>query len=490
MSETNTPRPTRLFLMAWDGLRPDLISHELTPNLAKLRDAGTFFANNHAVVPTVTRINTATLATGAPSSTHGLPVNSFYAYKIEPREVISIGEGDSTARLREAYGVFAAPTISDVVKAAGGRSAIVSSGTRGSSQMLHPRRIEAGDYILHPTLSTAEEVAFVAGRLGSPMPEADVPDTPRNRWLAEAIAKVVVPELKPDVLVFWHDDPDKSQHEYGVAHPISMQAIRDADTHFGIVLDGLEAAGLRDETLVVVASDHGYVQITNRISADDLAWVSEIDGAHFDIAGNGCTLLMYRRDGQRDEAPEAVAQLAARLARQTGIGVVFSGARGAEVVAGTLPLAALEMDGPLAPDLLVTLSWSDDLNEHGRRGVGYGYATSNEGSHGGGSSWEIHNTLIMQGPGIKRGLRSEPPSGIGDIAPTVLTMLGLTPPPSMTGRILREAFVDAGVAGPSPAADAPDGDWEDVSQAGALAWSRYGGRAYLNAIRRGPRSDA
>ena len=76
------------------------------------------------------------------------------------------------------------------------------------------------------------------------------------------------------------------------AHPISMQAIRDADTHFGIVLDGLEAAGLRDETLVVVASDHGYVQITNRISADDLAWVSEIDGAHFDIAGNGCTLLI------------------------------------------------------------------------------------------------------------------------------------------------------------------------------------------------------
>ena len=188
--------------------------------------------------------------------------------------------------------------------------------------------------------------------------------------------------------------------------------------------------------------------------------------------------------------PDAVAKLAARLAKQTGIGVVFSGARGAEVVAGTLPLAALEMDGPLAPDLLVTLSWNDDLNEHGRRGVGYGYATNNEGSHGGGSSWEIHNTLIMQGPGIKSGLRSEPPSGIGDIAPTVLTMLGLTPPPSMTGRILREAFVDAGVAGPPPATDAPDGDWEDVSPAGTLSWSRYGGRAYLNSIRRGPRPDA
>ena len=475
-----------MLLMTWDGMRPDLISPELTPNLAKLRDAGTEFKNNHAIVPTVTRINTATLATGAPSSTHGLPANGFYAYKIEPNEAISIGEGESTARLREAYGVFNATTISDIVKAAGGRTAIVSSGTRGSSQMLHPRRVEAGDYILHPTLSTPEEVALVADRLGSPMPEAEVPDSPRNRWLAEAIAQVILPELQPTILYFWHDDPDKSQHKYGFAHPISLQAIRDADAHLGIVLDGLEAAGLRDETLIVIASDHGYVHITERISADDLGWVSDVDGAHFDIAGNGCTLLIYQRDG----SPEAVGTLAARLTQERGIGVVFSGARGAPVVEGTLPLSALEMDGPLAPDLLVTLAWSDDLNEHGHQGVSYGYATNNGASHGGGSAWEIHNTLIMQGPGIKGGTQSEPPSGIGDIAPTVLTALGLAPAASMTGRVLREAFADPSLAGSSEAASAEDGQSEDVSPAGTLTWSRYGGRAYLSAIRRTPSTSA
>jgi phosphonoacetate hydrolase len=482
MSDTAMRRPTRLLVMAWDGMRPDLISPELTPNLAKLRDAGTEFAAHHAIVPTVTRVNAATLATGAPPSTHGLPANGFFAYNIEPHEAISIGEGESTARLREAYGVFNAPTISDIVKAAGGRTAIVSSGTRGSSQMLHPRRTEVGDYILHPTLSTGDEVNFVADRLGSPMPNAEVPDSPRNRWLAEATANVVIPELRPEVLFFWHDDPDKSQHKYGFGHPISMQAIRDADTHLGIVLDGLEAAGLRDDTLIVVPSDHGYVQVTNRISAEELAWVSDIDGAAFDIAGNGCSLLIYQRTGN----PSAVGQLAARLKTHPGVGAMFSGVRGAPVVDGTFPLGALKMDGPLAPDLLVTLAWTNDLSIHGHPGLSYGYATGDHGSHGGSSPWEIHNTLIMQGPGIKAGHRSTLPSGVGDLAPTVLTALGLTPPPSMTGRVLHEAFPEPGGAGVSASAES----WEETSSAGALRWSRYGGRSYLDSASRAPRSDA
>lgn len=484
MSELPGRRPSRLFLMLWDGMRPDLISPELTPNLAKLRDAGTEFGMNHAVVPTVTRINAATLATGSPSSTHGLPANGFYAFKIEPNAVISIGEGDSTARLREAYGVFNAPTISDIVKQAGGRTAIVSSGTRGSSQMLHPRRVEAGDYILHPTLSTPEEVQLAADALGAPMPEAEVPDTPRNRWLAEATARVIIPQQRPDVLFFWHDDPDKSQHKYGFGHPIALQAIRDADTHLGIMLDGLDAAGLREETLVVVASDHGYVQINQRIEERDLEVLRSLDAGRAHVAGNGCSILFYLKEG----GPKAVEQLAARLSVERGIGAMFSGVRGGPVVDGTLPLSALEMDGPLAPDLLATLRWNSDASRHGHRGLSYGYASSNSASHGGGSSWEIRNTLIMQGPGIHAGVRSEPPSGIGDIAPTVLTALGLTPPPSMTGRVLSEAFADGALAGST--ADGQVEQWEDRSPEGVLRWSRYGGRRYLGSIRRGRPDDA
>ncbi len=460
--------------MSWDGLRPDLISPDLTPNLAKLGAQGVVFGANHAVVPTVTRINAATLATGAPPATHGLPANVFLAPAVDPRAPISVGEGDNVAQLRAAYGVFAAPTIADVVHAAGGRTVIVSSGTRGCAQMLHPRRREAGDLIVHPTLSTDEELQPFVERLG-PLPEAEIPDTPRNRWLARAAAEIVLPDLRPDVLIFWHDDPDKTQHKHGFGHPLSLQAIRAADEHLGIVLARLGAAGLREETLVVVASDHGYVGIRERL--DFGSALSTIEGGErIVVAPNGCSALLYV--DQPDD--RLVARAAATLREQAGVGAIFTGARGAAVVDGTFPLQSIEMDGPLAPDLLVTLDWSDDPNEHGHRGVSGGYATANRASHGGASAWEIRNTLVMQGPGVADGHRSALPSGTIDIAPTVLTALGLPIPDSMVGRVLEEALTGRGSAVPS----GPIERWDESTSAGTLRWSQYGGRRYLDSANR------
>jgi phosphonoacetate hydrolase len=475
-------RPSRLLLMAWDGMRPDLISAELTPNLAALGARGVVFDANHAIVPTVTRINAATLATGAPPAAHGLPANVFLAPTVDPSGPISVGEGDNVAQLRAAYGVFAAPTISDAVHAAGGRTVIVSSGTRGCAQMLHPRRREAGDLILHPTLSTDDELRPFVERLG-PMPEADVPDTARNRWLGRAAAEIVIPELRPDVLLFWHDDPDKTQHMHGFGHLLSLQSIRAADEHLGIVLAGLDAAGVREETLVVIASDHGYVGIRERVDFSTALAAVE-GGDRVVVAPNGCSALVYVE--QPDD--RLVARVAAALRQLAGTGVIFTGARGGAVVDGTLPLRSIEMDGPLAPDLLVTLDWSDDLNEHSHQGVSAGYSSSNRASHGGASAWEIRNTLLFQGAGVLEGYRSSLPSGTIDIAPTVLTMLGLPIPESMTGRVLHEALVTAHGVGSGGIDDSPSGGtverWDDVSAAGTLSWSRYGGHTYLDSARR------
>ena len=55
---------TRAFVMVWDGMRPDLISPELTPNLWRLTQSGVRCLDSHAVFPTVTRINSASLSTG------------------------------------------------------------------------------------------------------------------------------------------------------------------------------------------------------------------------------------------------------------------------------------------------------------------------------------------------------------------------------------------------------------------------------------------
>jgi hypothetical protein len=467
-------RPSRVVIMTWDGMRPDLVSPKLTPNLAALGAKGVVFDANHAVVPTVTRINAATLATSAPPAVHGLPANYFFAPAVDAAAAISIGEGDNVAQLRAAYGVFSAPTIPDVIRANGGRTVIASSGTRGGAQMLHPRRTEVGDLILHPTLSTEEELRPFVERLG-PMPEAEVPDTPRNRWLSRAVAEIVITEMRADRLILWHVDPDKSQHLYGFGHPLSLRAIREADTHLGMVLDSLDAAGLREETLVVVVSDHGYAHVTNRLEVSPAIAALATD-ARVVVAPNGCTVLFHL------ERPDArhLEHLAANLRQLPGIDVMFSGVRGSPTVDGTLPMSLIQVDGPLAPDLLATLSWRDDPNEHGYPGVSYSVGP-NQANHGGGSAWEIRNTMIFQGPGVKSGERSALPSGNIDVVPTILSMLGLSAPESMTGRVLREALLEEAT---SVGEDARV--WEDSSPEGTLRWSQYAGHRYLSAVSRAP----
>ena len=65
-SQRAMPPATRFVIVfVVDGLRPDAITADHTPTLWRLRREGVDFANSHAVFPTVTRVNAATLATGA-----------------------------------------------------------------------------------------------------------------------------------------------------------------------------------------------------------------------------------------------------------------------------------------------------------------------------------------------------------------------------------------------------------------------------------------
>jgi arylsulfatase A-like enzyme len=67
--------------------------------------------------------------------------------------------------------------------------------------------------------------------------------------------------------------------------------------------------------------------------------------------------------------------------------------------------------------------------------------------HGASSPYDIHNVLVAAGPDFRAGSTSDAPTGNVDIAPTVLRLLGIDAPPTMTGRAILEAFR----TGPSPA---------------------------------------
>src|SRR4051794_37679065 len=69
----------RVIIFVWDGLRADDLTPEITPNYFALARSSVVFADHHAVYPTFTMMNSASIATGAYPGVHGFYGNVVYA---------------------------------------------------------------------------------------------------------------------------------------------------------------------------------------------------------------------------------------------------------------------------------------------------------------------------------------------------------------------------------------------------------------------------
>ena len=254
-----------------DGLRPDAIDPEDTPTLHRLRAGGVSFADSHAVFPTVTRVNAATLATGAQPGTHGILGNTMYVPAVNPRRAFSTDDWRNLVTLDQAIGGRLVPvaTLADRLAAQGRRFAAVGSGSTGSTFLLNPRAprgvgVLVNGYFGHggpatrtraPAWPDADVNARILARFGAAPRErrerasaSTRPSTGRETVLRE----YVLPELRPDVVINWITEPDHTQHALGAGSPDARASIRNADRHIGLILESVEAPN------VFVASDHGF----------------------------------------------------------------------------------------------------------------------------------------------------------------------------------------------------------------------------------------
>src|SRR5262245_35823584 len=69
----------RVIVFVWDGLRADDLTPEITPNYLALARSGVVFADHHAVYPTFTMMNSASIAAGTYPGAHGFYGNVVYA---------------------------------------------------------------------------------------------------------------------------------------------------------------------------------------------------------------------------------------------------------------------------------------------------------------------------------------------------------------------------------------------------------------------------
>ena len=66
-----------------------------------------------------------------------------------------------------------------------------------------------------------------------------------------------IKEKKPDFCIVYFDSPDDAGHGKGWGSPEYLARIKELDGRLKRVLEAIEAAGIADDTMVMVTSDHG-----------------------------------------------------------------------------------------------------------------------------------------------------------------------------------------------------------------------------------------
>src|SRR5262249_27875498 len=132
-------------------------------------------------------------------------------------------------------------------------------------------------------------------------------------------------------------------------------------------------------------------------------------------------------------------------------------------------------------DVVIGLRWSPGPSSNGAPGLVFYDGPdrkAGEGMHVTLSPFDMHNTLVAVGPDFRRGFADDLPTGNVDLAPTILWILGITPPRPMDGRVLTEALTI-----PGPRVGTPKTTrLEAKNQQKDFLWRQYLKRTELNGV--------
>ncbi|MEM5470379.1 alkaline phosphatase family protein [Hoeflea sp. AS60] len=435
----------RVVIVVFDGLRPDRISEELTPNLHRFVTGGLWYREARSVFPSMTRVATTSFATGSHPTQHGVVNNAFF------HPAISGGEPLDTSRaahIRAANawhdGEFVeAKGIGCALAAADKRLAVVHSGSAGSAWLLNHRAREHGHWTFsihgRDHTDTPEAVDQSVERFG-PLPAGKSPKLDEATYAMRVLTELVLPEVQPDVAIIWYSEPDTSYHFHEIGSQESDVATAHVDGCFGKILDAVHASDHADETLLIVMSDHGQISTT---AAFDLVGALKEKGfaagckaeAGTDVLvapGSAAGLTLVSQDRTRLKA------LGSALMDMPETGLLFCGAdeNGEPLVDGAFDRALVGADHSRSPDLYWVGRSSIEADQHGLAGAGI-YTTGvnvpvGGGMHGGLNPHEMNTLLAFGGAGMPVACVNDQ-ANLTDIVPTVLALMGVDRPVTMTG---------------------------------------------------------
>jgi len=424
-----------------DAARFDEFDPARMPNLAKLMAAGTTY--DHAWVgqlPSVTESSHATIGSGVLPKRHLILGDT---WRIPGTEQMSPNLLDSTLT-RTGY-------IGKLIRQTGSPSlaALVDQRWPGSvTAALSGHKIYAADGL---GAGAADFVAFggsnaqkhyvpsgIPGRVPATAilksPQLDLPAYPRTPGLEDdwttTLALKLLFKYHPRLMMINLPEVDTFGHLSGTDATVMQPLMVNVDHQIGRIVAAYQRAGLYNQTDFIITADHGMVPATHTVDAQTVKAIVDKAGGQMLYEGHGDSMSIWLKN------PTAIPVVAKALsdADVPYVNAVYmrntSGkyqlvspvsrlqAPGLDKAYGTL---LNTFDQAEAPDIELmydenTITMTPLFQQIGRKG-----------DHGGASWGAQHIPLVVAGPGIRAGYTSTYPARLVDIAPTVETLMQITP---------------------------------------------------------------
>jgi arylsulfatase A-like enzyme len=343
------PAARRVIIFVWDGLRADDVTPQNMPNYFALARSGVVFADHHAVYPTFTMMNSASIATGTYSGVHGFYGNVVYAPTAKGKNAKGVAIDFLAPAFIEDFGVVEAvrdvhqgrltlvSTMLQAAQAKGLTTAAVGKFGAAFIQDYHRGGIILDEDAAIP-LSLAKELqnagyalpkntvnAYSAGALAlagnngdptAPIPIQRLNDretaNPLDRtgalsrrgftYLTDVFVNYILPTKKPDLTIFWSKEPDATNHAYGPGTYNSIDATKMNDEILGRVVDKLRQLGWEQTTDIIITQDHNHSTVSGDIAHYPLRGIADGRvGSHdpygYSVSGFVRTAALLTLDG-------------------------------------------------------------------------------------------------------------------------------------------------------------------------------------------------
>ena len=234
-----------LVLVSFDAWRWDFIDRFPTPNLRALASRGVRARGLIPSFPSKTFPNHYTLVTGLYPEHHGIISNNI----ADPQFPKRFSTSAETSRDARWWG--GEPLWVTAIRQGLRASSMFWPGSEAAIQGVRPTEWRPFD----DTVSNGDRLMQVLD------------------WLA------LPPDSRPSLVTTYLSDVDRAGHDFGPDSPQALEAAGRLDEALGQLVAGIQGLGLIDQVTLVIVSDHGMSQLSDRrvIFLDDYVDLNTVD---------------------------------------------------------------------------------------------------------------------------------------------------------------------------------------------------------------------